>query len=268
MLSIHSWYKKLAGKGRRSPYVLFRVDETDSTNRRIRETVLANGQGQQQDAPGMAVLSADYQTAGRGQGTNTWESEKGKNLLFSVLAYPYRVPVQRQFLLSMAGALALKDVLDTYAGGGISLKWPNDIYWNDKKISGTLIETSLSGGHIKDCVFGVGLNVNQNAFPGTLPNPVSLRQIVGNDIDRDELLEKILVSFANYLKLAEEGAYADISALYHAALYRKEGFHIYSDREGAFEAAIVEVEDNGQLVLRDREGHIREYAFKEVQFVI
>ncbi len=268
MLSIHSWYKKLVGKGGLPPYVLFHVDETDSTNRRIREMMLANMQGQQQKKPAMVVLATEYQTAGRGQGTNSWESENGKNLLFSVLTHPSMVPVQRQFLLSMAGALALKETLETYGVEGVSLKWPNDIYWNDKKISGTLIETSLSGGHIKDCVFGIGLNVNQKTFSETLPNPVSLCQIVGHDVDREQLLEAIMASFVKHFKLIEEGAYADISALYHAALYRKQGFHTYRDREGIFEAAIVEVEDNGQLVLRDREGHIREYTFKDIEFVI
>lgn len=204
MLSIHSWYKKLVGKGGRPPYVLFHVDETDSTNRRIRETTLANMQGQQQEKPAMVVLATEYQTAGRGQGTNSWESENGKNLLFSILTYPTMVPVQSQFLLSMAGALALKEALETYGVEGVSLKWPNDIYWNDKKISGTLIETSLSGGHIKDCVFGIGLNVNQKVFSETLPNPVSLCQIVGRGVDREQLLEAIMASFVKHFKLIEE----------------------------------------------------------------
>lgn len=268
MLSILSLYNKLVCKGNSKEYVLYEMDETDSTNLRVREVAQANRAAIEQAKALAVVLTTDFQTAGRGQGTNTWESERGKNLLFSILVHPSMVPVQSQFLLSMMGALALKEALDTYVAEGITLKWPNDIYWNDKKISGTLIETSLSARHIKDCVFGVGLNVNQASFSDALPNPVSLNQIVGHEVDRGELLEKILSSFVKYYKMIEEGSYGDILALYHEALYRKHGFHAYRDREGEFEGAIVEVEDNGHLVMRDREGRIRVYALKDVQFVI
>lgn len=268
MLSIHSLYNKLVAKDKQKDYLLCEVGETDSTNLHVREVAslweTANGHS---DVP-VVVLSTDYQTAGRGQGTNTWESERGKNLLFSVLIHPRMVPVQRQFLLSMMGALALKEALETYVSEGISLKWPNDIYWKDKKISGTLIETSLSGGHIKDCVFGVGLNVNQASFSSALPNPVSLCQIVGCEVNRIELLNRVMESFTKYFRLIEEGGYADISALYHESLYRKHGFFTYKDKDGTFEGAVVEVGDNGHLVLRDHEGHFREYSLKDVQFII
>lgn len=268
MLSIHSLYKRLVPKGKPKDYLLFKVDETDSTNLHVRGLTQAQKQGDASVAAPIIVLSADYQTAGRGQEANTWESERGKNLLFSILIHPTMVPVQRQFLLSKMGALALKEALDTYVNEDITLKWPNDIYWKDRKISGTLIETSLSGGHIKDCVFGIGLNVNQLSFSPALPNPVSLCQIVGHEVDRKEMLERVLKAFVKYFKLMEEGGYADISALYHESLYRKHGFFSYKDSEGLFEGAVVEVEDNGHLVLRNREGYIREYSLKDVQFVI
>ena len=108
------------------------MQEADSTN-----TFLKGMKNCDDDT--IVVAVADYQTAGRGQGTHTWESEPGKNLLFSMLMTPTWVPVRQQFLLSEAGALAVKEALDTYTDG-ITLKWPNDVYWNDKKISGTLIE--------------------------------------------------------------------------------------------------------------------------------
>ncbi len=268
MLSIHSLYNKLVTKDRPKDYLLLEVDKTDSTNLHVREMAQLEETANGHSVAPVVVLSTDYQTAGRGQGTNSWESEQGKNLLFSVLIHPTMVPVQRQFLLSMMGALALKEALEAYVSEDITLKWPNDIYWKNKKISGTLIETSLSRGHIKDCVFGVGLNVNQTSFSTALPNPVSLCQIMGHDVDRKELLDCVMKSFVKYYKLMGEGGYADISALYHEALYRKHGFFAYQDQNGTFEGAIVEVEDCGHLVLRDREGHIREYALKDVQFII
>lgn len=213
----------------------------------------------------MTVVYADEQTAGRGQGSNHWESEPGKNLTFSVLVHPTMVPVMRQFLLSEAGALALWDVLGQYLGADdVKMKWPNDIYWKDKKISGTLIETRLGGGHVKDCVYGTGVDVNQEKFVSDAPNPVSMKQILGHDVDLKELLNKIIDSFKKYYAAIENGEYAAISELYHSGIYRAHGFHRYKDKDGEFEAAIVEVEDSGNLILRDREGCIRSYAFKEV----
>lgn len=213
----------------------------------------------------MTVVYADEQTAGRGQGSNHWESEPGKNLTFSVLVHPTMVPVMRQFLLSEAGALALWDVLGQYLGADdVKMKWPNDIYWKDKKISGTLIETRLGCGHVKDCVYGIGIDVNQEKFVSDAPNPVSMKQILDHDVDLKELLNKIIDSFKKYYAAIENGEYAAISELYHSGLYRAHGFHRYKDKDGEFEAAIVEVEDSGNLILRDREGCIRSYAFKEV----
>lgn len=240
---------------------IIRLKETDSTNNYIK-SLTDNG-----DTDDMTVVVADYQSAGRGQGSNTWLSEPGKNLLFSLRVHPTMVPVARQFLLSMTGALALKQALDTFTDG-ISMKWPNDIYWNDRKLSGTLIETTLGGGHIKQCVFGVGLNVNQEAFPPSLPNPVSLYQIIGHETDREDLLKLILNKFESLWPLISFGGYADISAMYHEGLYRGHGYHTFKDANGEFEAAIVEVEDDGHLVVHDREGVVRRYTFKEIEFII
>ena len=216
----------------------------------------------------MSVVVADYQRLGRGQATNQWESEAGKNLLFSIMIHPLMVPVRNQFLLSMAGGLALKEVLDSYTPE-ITLKWPNDVYWRDRKISGTLIETTLSAGHIKDCIFGIGLNVNQQVFKSDAPNPVSLAQISGHEIDRKKLLEELLSAFDKYYSWIENGQYGDVSACYHEALYRRKGFYPYREvaSNEVFEAAIIEVEDDGTIVVRDREGVIREYKFKEIECI-
>lgn len=239
---------------------IVRLEETDSTNTYPRQ------HASQMEA-WMTVVTAEYQTAGRGQGVHTWESNRSENLLFSVLTHPVMVPVRSQFLLSEAGALALKEVLDGYTDG-ITLKWPNDIYWNDRKLSGTLIETSIGGGRIKNCVFGIGLNVNQKTFESDAPNPVSLAQILGHDIDREQLFKQIVAAFEKYYRMLENGQYDAISALYHEALYRRQGFYMYEDGDGRFEGAIVEVGDDGLLVLRDRDGRFREYEFREVKFVL
>lgn len=237
---------------------IIRLKEIDSTNCFLREY-------KEEGEEDMLIAVADFQTAGKGQGTHTWESEEGKNLLFSIKVHPHWVPVRQQFLLSMAEALALKDALDTYVDG-ITLKWPNDVYWNDKKISGTLIETTVDSKGIKTCIFGTGINVNQLEFSSDAPNPVSLCQILGHEVDRDELLQKIVDAFEQYYELLRRADYMDVSGIYHLALYRRKGFHRYEDADGEFEGALVEVEDDGHLILHDKQGVMRSYAFGEVKF--
>lgn len=239
---------------------IIHLSEIDSTNRYLRDYKPAD------DEP-MTVVTTDYQTAGRGQGSNSWESERGKNLLFSILVHPEKVPIERQFLLSEVIALSLREALSNLMEG-VRIKWPNDIYVDDRKISGTLMETHLSGGHIRDCVFGTGIDVNQQNFHSDAPNPVSVCQILGHEIDREELLNKVLASFDSHYAMLEMGDYADISTFYHEYLYRREGYHRYRDEQGEFEGALVEVEDDGHLILHDKEGRIRSYAFKEIEYII
>lgn len=237
---------------------IIRMEEVDSTNRFLIQLG-------SYDEEALTVAVADYQTAGKGQGTHVWESEAGKNLLFSLLVCPRWVPVRQLFLLSEAGALAIKEALDSYAGG-FSLKWPNDVYWNDRKISGTLIETSVDSRGIKRCVFGVGVNINQMQFLSDAPNPVSLAQIVGHEVDREEVLQKIIDAFLRYYELLRRADYQDVSGIYHLSLYRRKGYHWYEDADGKFEGAFVEVEDDGHLVLHDKKGVIRSYTFGEIKF--
>jgi len=207
----------------------------------------------------MVVVSTDWQTAGRGQGVNRWESERGRNLLFSLMARPSFVAVQQQFALSMAGALAIKDVLDRFTPD-IRIKWPNDIYWRDRKISGTLIETSLAHGEISRFVYGIGLNVNQVQFVSDAPNPVSLAQITGKQVALMPLLDNIVEAFLAQWNFLKTGQAHLIAARYNAALYRATGFHRYSDKQGVFDAELVGVETNGIITLRDRQGQLRTYS--------
>ena len=172
---------------------IIHIDETDSTNRwlcnnpslfRDNPSLLDNKGGLLSDneiGNGVVVV-ADYQTAGRGCGTNRWESERGKNLLFSVMLHPENVPANRQFQISRAISLAIVDALGEWVGD-LSIKWPNDIYWRNGKLAGILIENSLQGSMIRDSIIGVGLNVNQRAFHSDAPNPVSMYQLTGQETD-------------------------------------------------------------------------------------
>lgn len=240
---------------------IIHIDETDSTNRWLQQhgdgSFCVNADLHKKNRP-LCVL-ADYQTAGRGCGSNKWESERGKNLLFSILTHPLELPIMKQFHISRAISLAICEALDQHIGD-VSIKWPNDIYWRDGKLGGILIENRLQGKMIRDSIIGVGLNVNQQVFHSDAPNPVSLWQIHGQQTDRKALLEDILQRFG--LLMGE-----DLEKRYFARLYRSRGFHPYADCQGAFMAEIIDVEPDGHLLLRDEDGKERRYAFKEVRFV-
>ncbi|MCR4958621.1 MAG: biotin--[acetyl-CoA-carboxylase] ligase [Prevotella sp.] len=236
------------------------IEETESTNRWLMEHASKRADAVSQDL----VVWADYQTAGRGCGTNTWESERGKNLLFSLLIHPHELKANAQFRISMAISMAIVNALNAYISplttlpSPLSIKWPNDIYWHDSKLCGILIENSLSGAFVRESIIGVGLNVNQTQFLSDAPNPVSLRQITGREHDRESLLHRVVEHFTLNINADD----------YRALLYRRHGFHPYHDAEGDFEAELITVEDDGHLLLRDSEGKQRRYAFKEVQFTI
>ena len=198
---------------------------------------------------------------------NVWESEKGKNLTFSLVLYPQALPVNQQFLISQIAALSVKETLDAYTEG-ISIKWPNDIYWQDKKICGMLIENDLSGHNLLRSIIGIGINLNQTIFRGDAPNPVSLWQIVKQEVDREVVLRQFLSRFEAYNQALLSGEKALIHTRYMEALYWREGYHPYADAKGAFSARIYGIEPTGHLLLQSTDGAIRRYAFKEVSYLI
>ena len=221
-------------------------------------------------------VRTDYQSAGKGMGTNTWESEAGKNLLFSILVHPVWLSVTEQYLLSMAEALAIHDALTEFLEltmgvetiKKLTIKWPNDIYWEDKKLSGTRIDGNIKGGVLQDFVIGTGINVNQQRFFSDAPNPVSLYHITGKEYDNDEILNKILEHFAKYQDALKQGDKEKVVREYHERLYRRTGIHRYEDGNGTFDAEIVKVNTNGIMTLRRTDGTLSDYEFKEVRFVI
>jgi len=229
---------------------IIHIEETDSTNRWLKE----NGEG-------TMVVVADYQTAGKGCGTNSWESERGKNLTFSMLIHPTDIPASQQFRITEVVSVALCEVLEQYIGD-VSIKWPNDIYMGDKKICGVLIENRLQGNVIVDSIIGIGLNVNQTEFVSDAPNPVSLRQLLGREIDREALLHDFLETLETVS--SSETTYS----AYRNKLFRLGKQAVFSDETGRFEGTIQDVETDGRLLIKDLAGQERRYAFKEVQFVI
>ena len=212
----------------------------------------------------------DYQSAGKGMGTNVWESERGKNLLFSLLVHPLWLGIQKQYLMSMVQAVSLWEALSDYVENPtlLTIKWPNDIYYKDYKLSGTRIDLNLQGMKIQDMVIGTGVNVNQLQFTGTAPNPVSLSQISGLTYSLSQILSSIIDAFERNYALLYAGEEQDIIKKYHDHLYRKTGMHRYRDKDGEFLAEIVNVASNGILTLKRAEGSLSQYEFKELSIVL
>ena len=213
------------------------------------------------------LVTAQYQEAGRGAGQNRWESEAGRNLLLSLRTHPVTVLASDVFVLSEALALSVRSTLQDYAEGFL-VKWPNDIYHSDRKVAGLLIENSLVGQSVGSTIMGVGLNVNQMLFLSDAPNPVSLAQILGHEEACQEVLECFLAHFRIYYSKVCAREYQSLHAEYMSHLYRRSGMHPFRDRDGLFQACITDVEPGGHLVLQDKEGRRRRYAFKEVEYVI
>ena len=241
---------------------IYHIVETDSTSSEMRRRI----SDAQVTDPSMLV--AEYQTAGRGQGGNRWESEAGKNLLFSVFAQPKALDVREQYYLSMAVSVAVVGVLRTYVPE-TKVKWPNDIYVGDRKMAGILIENTLRGMMIGQTIVGMGLNVNQTEFSSSLPNPVSLKSLTGVDSDILIIAQQLGEAIQKAITRVDCKDYANILDDYMAILYRNDGnYYPYSDADGDFEARIVCVEPDGHIHLMDRETRERRYTFKEVEFVL
>ena len=246
--------------------MMIHLNETDSTNRYLQQLCQEAGNNKVEE---FTTICADYQTAGKGQRGNSWEAAKGANLLFSFVCYPTFVPIRQQFVLSQLISLGIKETLDEYCSD-ISIKWPNDIYWKEKKICGILIENDLQGNSIGRCISGIGLNINQEVFLSDAPNPISLKQITGKHYQRETILEKVMQRIEqSYQKLKEDSAYAsELATRYAASLFRREGLHCYQDKDGLFYARLVRVEADGRFVLMDEANQERSYLFKEVQYVL
>lgn len=237
------------------------IARTNSTNTLLKE-LIAKGQWPEAEK----YIYAGYQTAGRGQTGNGWESEEGKNLLCSILLPPRK----NLFELNVVVSAAVQRTL----GSGYTIKWPNDIYWQDKKIAGILIENAIIGNEVKYSIAGIGLNVNQTEWQSDAPNPVSLKQITGQTYNIDTLMQQL---YAEIQKALTE----DIWDYYKAHLYRKDGFWPFVEREvslaptmnaydanNAFLAHIEDILPTGEIVLRDQNNQQRIYHFKQIRYVL
>ena len=241
------------------------LESTASTNTYLAEHAASLPHGM--------VVYTHHQTAGRGQKGNSWEAEPGKNLTFSMLLRRPAIAVKQQFAISEAVSLAIAEVAGALVPD-VKVKWPNDIYCGDRKLCGILIEHSLEDGAIAHTIAGVGLNVNQLHFCSDAPNPVSLAQITGHQLDLDALLRGVCERIEQLCDFAspDHPGLEALHSRYLQALYRHDGqehpFALAQPDGQHIEATIHTVEPDGMLVLRHRDGTLHRYAFKEVKHII
>ena len=228
------------------------IKTTHSTNSLMKE-MLAKGEWPK----GERFLYAGYQTAGRGQTGNSWESEEGKNLLCSILLPPDK----NLHFLNIAVSVAVYRTIRELGIRELAIKWPNDIYWQDKKIAGILVENAIIGNEVKYSIAGIGLNINQTDFRSDAPNPVSLKQITGKEYDIAALMQRLYEAIQEVLR-------EEVWSEYKSHLYRREGFWPFEDKNGSFQARIEDILPTGEIVLRDQEGNQRIYHFKQVRYIV
>jgi BirA family biotin operon repressor/biotin-[acetyl-CoA-carboxylase] ligase len=237
------------------------LKEVDSTNNFLKE-LLSNSKPLMEGT----VIMAENQYAGRGQQQSSWHVEPGKNLTFSLLLTPHFLPVANQFDLTRAVSLGVFDALEPLLGSGLKIKWPNDLYYDDNKLGGMLIENVLQGGQIKNSVIGIGLNINQENFPPHLSNATSVKQILHQDYDLKVLLADICRNIEAYYLNLKAGKISFVRNAYLKRLYWLNENKSFKAANGIFNGFIRDVRDSGLLVV-DNNNEELEFSLKEIEFL-
>ena len=235
-------------------------DKLSSTNT-MAATLIKKGNVQEG-----TIVYTGFQYSGKGQKGNTWESEEGKNLLISIILFPVTVRAENQFIISKVISLGISDFLGQLTEN-ISIKWPNDIYIQDDKIAGILIEHSVIRNDLEYTIAGIGININQEVFTGGAPNPTSLKIVTGIYHDTEKCLSSLTGDIDKRYKQLLYDRRDRIDEDYFSSLYKAGTWNEFKDNKGIFEGKIIAVTDTGRLQIEDRRGRIYEYGFKEVDFL-
>ena len=214
------------------------------------------------------VVSTDEQTAVKGLGSNGWESEVGKNLTFSLALDVSFLPAERQFLLSEAIALGLIHALDALLPPEkLHIKWPNDIFYDNQKLSGILINSTIKANKMDVSIIGIGLNVNQMQFQDWPTHPISLQQITGNDYDLQSLLEQVVENIIDKVEILRTEPNA-IETAYLKRLYRYRTWADYEVDGRVLRLLMTGIDPFGRLLLIDEKNKTYCFDIKEIKFLI
>ena len=216
------------------------------------------------------VIIAYKQTKGKGQDQNKWESEANKNLTFSIILYPEFLNPSAQFRLIEVASLGITDYIQTLipTDQEIKIKWPNDIYIGDRKLCGTLVQNSIVGSELTECIVGIGLNVNQEKFLSDAPNPVSLKQITGVSYNLNQCLKDLCSSIDNRYYQLKNKQFSQLETDYLSLLYRFNEMHDFIIHEDKVRARIIGITNFGQLKLESIDQKIYECGMKEVVYCL
>lgn len=247
---------------------IFPFDEVTSTNDVAMASPDRYGHG--------SIVTAQRQTAGRGQRGNRWSSEPGENLMFSLVVEPAHILVEHQFRISEMAALAASDAIRNITGGKVNcgVKWPNDLYVGNAKIGGILIEHSLHSEWLSRSVIGIGINVRQREFDPALPNPTSMANCLSESgAVPVPMPEEVLAAFCEAFSIRYTQDETVLHADFMARLWRGETARCYPYRDAVscelFEASVAGVDRHtGELTLRLADGGTRRYWFKEVEAIL
>ncbi len=240
---------------------IIKLDAIESTNSYIKKIGIDN------PLNNYTVVWAEEQTKGRGQLGSSWSSESGKNLTISILIRFSNFMLSNQFYLSMAISLGIREVLCNYISAPIHIKWPNDILAGKGKIAGILIENIIAGNLIKQSIIGIGLNVNQDSFPNGIGNPISLKMISGINIDRNTLLNEIILSIQHFVSYVETKQFSRLRTDYLSHLYKINKPSMFIDlNELTFMGKITGVTEEGRLLVELENETTREFDLKEIKF--
>ncbi len=239
---------------------IVKVDAIESTNTFLKEMC------QQNDVENYTVVVTDNQTNGRGQMHSIWESEKDKNLTFSILIQFDDLRIDQQFYIIKIISLAIRQVLSNYLPTKITVKWPNDILTDNKKVCGVLIENSVKKSKVYQSVVGIGLNVNQQTFRN-LPNATSMKLITNKNFDLDEILKALIKAIKKQVTLLNDKNYDEIDANYLKSLYKYKTPSMFRIISGVFMGKIVGVSFDGRLQVELENEKTHEFNLKEIEFV-
>lgn len=237
----------------------FELNAVDSTNN------YAMRQVQAQMAEHGATWIAMTQNAGKGQRGKVWNSEPGKNIMMSCVLEPTFIGIDNQFLLNITVALACFDFLNQHTAGA-SIKWPNDIYWKDRKAGGILIENIVQGKEWKYAIAGIGININQTFFPGNLPNPVSLKQITGKTYDIIDLAKDLCKCLDQRWQQLKSVRDNNLFNDYLQYLYKRGEKVSFRKNNQIFEAVVAGVNKKGELILDT--GQQSTHTFGSIDWII
>ena len=233
------------------------VEETSSTNALAKELL-------KQDIHSLPFLvQTHFQTGGKGQYSKVWESNNGENLLCSLVIKAPKIDIEKQFDISKAVAIGIQQVLRQYCKN-VCIKWPNDIYIDNHKIAGVLIENTIIGTKLDTCIIGIGLNINQTEFNNDLPNPTSLKIQTGNEQDLESIKNYIIDAIFSSLSSLDM-----VNEKYNKYLYRKgELGRFIDDSDNEFLGVITGIDKLGKLLIRTENSQIRSFANNEIQFIL